>query len=66
QARADDGGGIPGGAPVGATTFGGIYSFQLDGAGGPGTGNAARLALAVLALVIAGGAGVALARRAGA
>jgi hypothetical protein len=66
QARAEAGAGIPGGAPVGVTSYGGVYAFSLDGAGGSGTENAARGALALLALIGAGAVGVVLGRRAGA
>ena len=60
QAQASAGAGIPGGAPVGVTSYGGVYSFELAGQGGAGTAQAATLALAVLALIGAGAVGVAL------
>jgi X-X-X-Leu-X-X-Gly heptad repeat protein len=63
-ARTDSGAGIPGGAPTGVTTYGGAYAWFLDGAGGEGSGNAVRFALALLALIGAGAIGVGLARRA--
>lgn len=66
QARASAGAGIPGGAPVGVTSYGGVYAFSLDGAGGSATQNAARGALALLALIAAGAVGAVLGKRAGA
>ena len=57
---------IPGGAPTGATSVGGVYAWFLSGAGGESTGNTARIALALLALIGAGAAGTILARRAAA
>jgi hypothetical protein len=55
---------IPGGTPTGATSVGGVYAWFLSGAGGEGSGNATRVALALLALIGAGAAGTILARRA--
>lgn len=64
QSRVDSGAGVPGGAPEGATSFGGVYAFALDGAGGTATENAARGGLALLALIAAGGIGAVLGNRA--
>lgn len=64
QSRADSGAGVPGGAPEGVTSFGGVYAFALDGAGGTATENAARGGLALLALIAAGGIGAVLGNRA--
>jgi putative membrane protein len=64
QARADTGAGIPGGAPEGVTSYGGVYAFALDGAGGTATENAARAGLGFLALIAAGGIGAVLGNRA--
>jgi putative membrane protein len=66
QARASAGAGIPGGAPVGATSFGGVYAFELSGAGGTGTQDFARAALALLALIGAGAVGAVVGKSAGA
>lgn len=64
QAKADTGLGVPGGAPEGVTQYSGVYAFELAGAGGSATQNAARGALGLLALIAAGAAGALIASRA--